>query len=247
VQGELERAIATVLRTPVVLTVAGRTDAGVHATGQVAHFDVETAVWTQALERLLRQLGAVLPADIRVRAATEVPSAFDARFSALWRRYEYLVTDGVAGVEPLVRTQVLAWPRPLDVEAMASAASALIGLHDFAAFCKRRDNATTIRTILEFAVSRRDDVIAFEIRADAFCHSMVRSLVGALMAVGEGRRPSSWPASLLTRTARADDVPVAAAKGLTLREVGYPSEGELASRAEATRVMRILPLPGDSD
>jgi tRNA pseudouridine38-40 synthase len=242
VQGELERALSTVLRIPVALTVAGRTDAGVHATGQVAHFDLAPAEWELAQGKLLRQLAAVLPDDVRVRAVGKVPAAFDARFSALWRRYEYLVTDAVGGVDPLTRSSVLGWPRPLDVEAMAVAASQLVGLHDYAAFCKRRDNATTIRTVLDFGVTRGEDVIVFGIRADAFCHSMVRSLVGALLAVGEGRRPVEWPVGLLSRTARADDVPVAPAKGLTLCEVGYPEDDELAARAEATRTVRTLPL-----
>jgi tRNA pseudouridine38-40 synthase len=226
--------------------VAGRTDAGVHATGQVAHFDVATDLWSEARDRVLRQLAAVLPADVRVRSASEVPAAFDARFSALWRRYEYLVTDRVAGVEPLERHHVLGWPRPLDAVVMNAAAREMVGLHDFAAFCKRRDNATTIRSVLDFGVTRREDVVTFGIRADAFCHSMVRSLVGALLAVGEGRRPASWPASLLGRSARADDVPVAPAKGLTLCEVGYPHEDELAARAEATRAVRTLPLTDDA-
>jgi tRNA pseudouridine38-40 synthase len=244
VQGELERALATVLRVPVSLMVAGRTDSGVHATGQVAHLDVPNRLWPEARDRLMRQLAAVLPADVRVRTVTEVPAAFDARFSALWRRYEYRITDALAGAEPLQRAQVLAWPRPLDVEAMTAAAAPLAGLHDFAAFCKRRagvPNATTIRTVQAFDVMRDEDLITFTIRADAFCHSMVRSLVGGLVAVGEGRRSPDWPASLLTRTTRADDVPVAPAKGLTLVAVGYPSDEELAARAAATRAVRVLP------
>jgi tRNA pseudouridine38-40 synthase len=232
VQGVLQGALATVLRLPsVVLTVAGRTDAGVHATGQVAHCDLP------ALPRgLVRGLAGVLPADVAVAAARVVPPEFDARFAALWRRYEYRIAD--AGVSPLRRRFVLDHRRQLDVDAMAAAAADLVGLHDFAAFCRRREGATTRRTLLAFRVVRADGEIVCTLQADAFCHSMVRSLIGALLAVGEGRRPVSWPASLLTRSARADEVGVAPAYGLTLVEVAYPAEADFAERAGQTRARR---------
>jgi tRNA pseudouridine38-40 synthase len=234
VQGVLEAALCTVLRLPEVpLTVAGRTDAGVHAAGQVAHADL-----TELPDDLLRRLAAVLPADVRVRAVRAVPAQFDARFAALWRRYAYRITDARWGADPLRRAQVLAWPRPLDDGAMAAAAQHLLGLHDYAAFCKRREGATTIRTLQELAVERGGDQIVCTVRADAFCHSMVRSLVGALLAVGEGRRPIEWPSALLSLDRRADEVPVAPAHGLTLVEVGYPADAELAARAERTRARR---------
>jgi tRNA pseudouridine38-40 synthase len=121
---------------------------------------------------------------------------------------------------------------------MAAAAAALVGLHDFAAFCRRREGATTRRTLLRFAVEREAEEIVCTIEADAFCHSMVRSLVGALLAVGEGRRPPSWPASLLARPTRSDEVTVAPAHGLTLVEVRYPHADELAARAAVTRARR---------
>jgi tRNA pseudouridine38-40 synthase len=237
VQGELEAALATVLRVPSVsLTVAGRTDAGVHATGQVAH--CELPVPPGLPTGLRRRLAGVLPRDVRVRALREVPAAFDARFSALWRHYEYRICDHPAGTDPLRRRQVLAWPRPLDVPAMAAAATGLVGLHDFAAFCRRREGATTVRDLHRLSVDRDGDEILCTVAADAFCRSMVRSLVGALLAVGEGRRPVDWPASLLTLDRRADDVSVAAAHGLTLVAVGYPADDELAARAERTRARR---------
>jgi tRNA pseudouridine38-40 synthase len=239
VQGVLQDALATVLRVPsVALTVAGRTDAGVHATGQVAHLDVPASVWAEAGDRLVRSLAGVLPADVRVRAARAAPADFDARFAALWRRYEYRLCDAETGPDPLRRGFVVAWKRSLDAEAMAEAAGRLVGLHDYAAFCRRREGSTTIRTIESFTVQRDDDEIVCAIRADAFCHSMVRSLVGALLAVGEGRRAAEWPAELLTRSARADDITVAPPHGLTLVEVGYPSDDELAARAEQTRARR---------
>ncbi|MDT4918402.1 MAG: tRNA pseudouridine38-40 synthase [Pseudonocardiales bacterium] len=234
VQGELETALRTILRLPAVpLTVAGRTDAGVHASGQVAHCDVPDLP-----ADLVRRLAGVLAPDLRVRDVNEVPAEFDARFGALWRRYVYRVCDAPGGVDPLRRRHVLGWPRRLDEVAMAEAASRLIGLHDFAGFCRRREGATTVRTLTGFSVERGATEVACRVEADAFCHSMVRSLVGALVAVGEGRRPVDWPASLLDRERRADDVPVAPALGLTLVEVGYPPDVELAARAETTRARR---------
>lgn len=241
VQGELEAALAQVLRRPTRLTVAGRTDAGVHATGQVAHLDVPEPRWAAIGSTLVRRLAGVLSGDIRVRSAAVVPPEFDARFGALWRRYEYRVTDREGGADPLRRHQVLSWRRTLDAEAMAAAAAGLVGLHDFVAYCKRRDNATTIRAVQVFTVIRADnDEVVCTVRADAFCHSMVRSLVGALIAVGDGRRPISWPAELLTSDKRADEIGVAPAHGLTLVEVAYPCAAELAARARLTRTPRSL-------
>jgi len=230
----LEDALATVLRVPAVaLTVAGRTDAGVHATGQVAHADVP-----ELPDR--RRLSGVLPADVRVRAVRAVPPAFDARFSATWRRYEYRIADDPAAADPLRRRFVLAWPRALDATAMAAAAAALVGLHDFVAFCRRREGATTVRALERLDVERDGPEIVATVVADAFCHSMVRSLVGALLAVGEGRRPVEWPAGLLARERRADDVSVSPPHGLTLVAVGYPPDDQLAARAELTRARRTL-------
>jgi tRNA pseudouridine38-40 synthase len=237
VQGVLEAALCTVLRLPAVpLTVAGRTDAGVHAVGQVAHCDVPAP--GQDLDRLVHRLAGVLPPDVRVPGIRMAPAGFDARFSALWRRYEYRVTDAAGGADPLRRRFVLARRRPLDEGAMAAAAAQLCGLHDFAAFCRRREGATTVRSLHRLEVRRDGAELAVEAVADAFCHSMVRSLVGALLAVGEGRRPVEWPAGLLVRDRRADEVAVAPAHGLTLVEVGYPSDAELAARAERTRARR---------
>jgi tRNA pseudouridine38-40 synthase len=237
VQDVLESALATVLRLPAAaLTVAGRTDAGVHATGQVVHCDLPGPV----PERLLHKLAGVLPPDVRVTAVRVVPAEFDARFGALWRRYEYLICDADGGVDPLSRRQVLSWPRQLDVSAMADAGARLVGLHDFVAFCRRREGATTVRNLQRLDVERVGDRIVCTVVADAFCRSMVRSLVGALLAVGEGRRGVDWPASLLDVDRRADDVGVAPAHGLTLVEVGYPADDELAARAEQTRARREL-------
>jgi tRNA pseudouridine38-40 synthase len=237
VQGVLQEALTTLLRTPAELTVAGRTDAGVHATGQVAQLDVPSAWWRAEGGRVVRRLARLLPPDVRVLGIAAAPPAFDARFGALWRRYEYRITDRPSGPDPLQRRHVLAWPRPLDDTAMATAAAQLLGLHDFAAFCKRRDTGTTIRTLLDFGVQRDGDLITCTLRADAFCHSMVRSLIGALLVVGEGRRPPSWPAEQLGGRQRAAAT-VAPPHGLTLVEVRYPPDDELAARAATTRATR---------
>jgi tRNA pseudouridine38-40 synthase len=239
VQGVLQAALGTVLRVPAVeLTVAGRTDAGVHAVGQVAHFDVPAAVWDAARGGLVRSLAGILPPDVRVSAAAQVPDDFDARFAALWRRYVYRICDDKGGVDPMLRRHTLAWPRRLDVPAMSAAAARLVGEHDFVAFCKRRPNASTVRTLQVLDVVRDGSAIECTAQADAFCHSMVRSLVGALLAVGEGRRPVEWPAGLLTNERRSDEIGVAPAHGLTLVAVGYPPDDRLGARTEVTRARR---------
>jgi tRNA pseudouridine38-40 synthase len=239
VQAVVEHALCTVLRLPSAeLTVAGRTDAGVHATGQVAHVDVPSASWVAERDKLVRRLAGVLPPDVRVYAVAAAPPGFDARFGALWREYEYRLTDAAWGAPPLRRRSVVAWPRPLDESVMQSAAASLLGLHDFAAFCRRRDGATTTRTLQRLDVSRAGDDIVCAVRADAFCHSMVRSVVGALVAVGDGRRAPDWPASLLHRDRRADEVTVAPARGLTLVRVEYPPDHALVERTAQTRARR---------
>lgn len=243
VQGVLTEALATLLRTPVRLTVAGRTDAGVHASGQVAHVDLPAELWASAGERLVRHLAGLLPPDVRVPGARAVPAEFDARYAALWRSYAYRVCDLDGGPDPLRRRFVLAHRRALDEAAMAEAALGLIGLHDFAAFCRRRDGATTVRALQQLTVTRDGTELVCRVRADAFCHSMVRSLVGALLAVGDGRQPVDWPAGLLGRAQRADEVSVAPAHGLTLVEVRYPPDDELAARTAQTRAVRHAPSP----
>jgi tRNA pseudouridine38-40 synthase len=239
VQGVLTAALGQILRVPAELTVAGRTDAGVHATGQVAHVDVPGSAWAAVGPSLLRRLSGVLPADVRVRAVGPAPAEFDARFGALRRWYEYRIGNEAWGVEPVRRRDTLWWPRPLDLVAMEAASAGLLGEHDFAAFCRRRDGATTIRALEELSWRRLPaGILVATVSADAFCHSMVRSLVGALLAVGDGRRPVSWPAELLGLSARANDVTVAPAHGLTLVRVDYPADDELAARIAATRRLR---------
>lgn len=241
--GLLEQTLATVLRVPVALTVAGRTDAGVHATGQVVHVDVPAAaLQTRSIAgdpaTLVRRLAKLLPDDVRVRGVSEVSMDFDARFSALRRRYRYRLTDSPWGAEPVRARDTAAWPRPLDLGALGEASAVLLGLHDFAAFCRRREGATTVRELQVFSWRREDDgVLVADVVADAFCWSMVRSLVGAVATVGEGRRGVDWCRGLLAETSRASAVPVAPARGLTLIGVDYP-DGDFAARNAVTRTVR---------
>ncbi|TDC34763.1 tRNA pseudouridine(38-40) synthase TruA [Micromonospora sp. 15K316] len=243
VAGVLGEALDLLLGAGVAvgLTVAGRTDAGVHATGQVCHVDLPSDVWRERESTLPRRLARLLPGDVRVRAITEVPAEFDARFSATFRRYEYRVTDAPYGAEPLHRHLTLAWPRPLDLAALNAASAGLVGEHDFAAYCRRKENATTLREVTRLDWRREPDgLLVATVQADAFCQAMVRSLVGAMLVAGDGRRPAEWPASLLSRRERSGDVTVAPAHGLTLVAVGYPEDpAEYARRAEVTRRLRV--------
>ncbi|WP_435610350.1 tRNA pseudouridine(38-40) synthase TruA [Streptomyces sp. C10-9-1] len=244
VQGEIEDALRTVTRsgTTYELTVAGRTDAGVHARGQVAHVDLPAGVWAEHREKLLKRLAGRLPRDVRIWRAAEAPAGFNARFSAVWRRYAYRVTDHPGGVDPLLRGHVLWHDWPLDVDAMNEAAAGLLGEHDFAAYCKRREGATTIRTLQRLSWERdASGVLTATVKADAFCHNMVRSLVGALLFVGDGHRPADWPAKVLAAGVRDSAVHVVRPYGLTLEEVGYPADELLAARNREARNRRTLP------
>lgn len=252
VQGTIEDALARLLGSPVQLVVAGRTDAGVHASGQVAHLDLTP----QQMERMLaarrgdlagpfagmqRRLRGVLGAysDVDIRGVSEAPAGFDARFSAVWRKYTYRLADDVAGYDVFTRDNTTYTRGTLDVDRMHEAASRLIGLHDFASYCKPREEATTIRTLLGFTWHRDDSgVLIANLQADAFCHSMVRALVGACASVGSGALEPEDVVTLREARVRTSAFKVLAARGLTLTEVGYPEDGLLAQRAEQTRARR---------
>lgn len=259
VQGELEAALAVLLRTtePVRLTVGGRTDAGVHARGQVAHLDVtagQLAKWSSrragdsgsdatAEARIrARKVNGVLKRsapDIVVHAASEVPAEFDARFSALRRRYEYRLRGGGMRRDPLTARFTAEVPSPLDLGAMQRASDELLGLNDFTSFCKAREGATAVRDLRCFEWRETEDgAYAARIEADAFCHSMVRALVGAVVAVGSGRIGEAELAALRDARARTSRFTVMPAHGLSLEEIAYPPEDQLAARAERTRARR---------
>jgi tRNA pseudouridine38-40 synthase len=252
VQGVLEDALATVFQrhgTPPTLTVAGRTDAGVHALGQVAHLDLTPQQFHSLDERrgqsgpesLARRLNGIagLSSDVVVLRSALAPVGFDARFSGIWRRYEYRVEDATRARNPLVRGYTLSYPAVLDAEAMNAASTGLVGLHDWASYCKPREGGTTIRTLQEFTWTRQPDgELLAHVKADAFCHSMVRSLVGACIAVGEGKLSAPDLIRLRDDEKRTSAFKVVPAKGLTLVEVGYPPDDQLAARAEQTRARR---------
>ena len=237
VEQVLADALARVCRLPAppALVVAGRTDAGVHAAGQVVHADLPVAV---GVDRLAARLTGVLPDDVTVRSVSVAPPGFDARFSATGRAYRYRITDGVP--DPLRRHDTLAWHRPLDAVLMHEAAQGLLGEHDFAAYCRRREGATTIRTLRRLSVTRDEGVVVIAAEADAFCHNQVRSMVGALLAVGDGRRTPDWPARILRGGVRDSGVTVAPPHGLTLVRVDYPEKDQLAARAAAARARRTV-------
>jgi tRNA pseudouridine38-40 synthase len=269
VQGQIESALATIFSRsspPPVLTVAGRTDAGVHALGQVAHLDL-TRAQLQSLARpdrgrrqgtavtlrephelaaaLARRINGIagLDTDVYITRSSLSPAGFDARFSAVWRRYEYRLSDASGPRNPLERNRTLWYPFELDVDRMDAAARSLVGLHDWASYCKPRDGATTIRTLQEFGWTREQGVLVARVTADAFCHSMVRALVGACIAVGEGKLEVGTVTALRDALERTSEFKVVPAKGLTLVEVGYPDDADLAERAERTRARRA-PIAG---
>ena len=259
VAGVLTDALRTLLRHEIKVVVAGRTDAGVHAGGQVAHVDVDPAALRALIPRdhagdpdaeaagrigIVRRLAGLLPLDLRVRSVRPAPPGFDARFAALNRHYRYRVGTAGWGVEPADRRYVLARRRDLDVESMTLAARALIGLHDFAAFCRPREGATTIRDLQELTVSRVGDEVHIDVVADAFCHSMVRALVGSLLAVGEARMPAPRPGQLLLEARRTSAFAVVPPHGLTLMAVRYPPDDQLAGRVQATRATRTAQTSG---
>lgn len=262
VEGVLDEALTRILRSPAPrLTVAGRTDAGVHSRGQVAHLDLDPHVWTRVAGRsarppaqaMLSRLNGVLPSDLRIRAVSVAPPGFEARFGALLRRYTFRIADAPQLHDPLTRDWTLWLRRELDVDAMHTALQPLLGVRDFAAYCRPRPGATTIRHLQEFTWERPSSgadagLVVARIQADAFCHNMVRALVGASLAVGEGRQEVDWPAQVLAAGQRDPRAGVVPAHGLVLEEVIYPPDDELAERAEQIRARRMnehLWTPGE--
>jgi tRNA pseudouridine38-40 synthase len=237
IQGALEEALAKIVRGPVATIVAGRTDAGVHALHQIAHVDIlDTELdidhWPYRLNRILDE-------DIRIISVRPAPPHFHARFSALSRTYIYKIADAQRALPPLERFDIAPWYRHLDEAKMNEASSLLLGEHDFRAFCKYREGGTTIRTLQKFHWSRDEKgYLIAEVRADAFCYSMVRNLVGGVVCVGEGRADNQWLMQMLVAQERVPDSYVFPARGLTLASVEYPADDQLLLRAERTMARR---------
>jgi tRNA pseudouridine38-40 synthase len=236
VQQCIEEAISTVAQATAETIVAGRTDAGVHATGQVIHVDLPESL---ELDDLAYKLNRLLDEDIRINQITIAPPAFHARFSALRRYYEYRILDENKVIPPLVRFNTESWYRPLDVDVMNQASALLLGTHDYAAFCKFREGATTIRTLETYSWHRDNQgFLIGDVVADAFCYSMVRNLVGAIVCVADGRKDVSWISTLLENKERVSDSLVFPARGLSLYKVDYPNDAELLKRAAKTIARR---------
>lgn len=238
VQGELDGALATILRLDAIqTTVAGRTDAGVHATGQVAHVDVDESVDS---DFLLRRLNSLLKSGrLHIKSVVVAPDGFDARYSPLFRRYEYRISDDVSRRDPRTRNYTYWIDDRLDLDRMSHAATSILGLHDWTTYCKPRPGATRVRELQEFSWRREDDgTLVATIQADAFCHNMVRNLVGMCIAVGRGRLEVSDAVKLRDNRSRTSAFIVIPPHGLTLVEVGYPPDSEVGSRAELSRARR---------
>ena len=218
VQGLVRDACARILGEPVKLTGASRTDAGVHALRQVASLSTASALDPA---RLGRGLNALLPDAIRVLEASEMPAGFDARRSALGKRYLYLIDRGRVA-HPLLRRYAWHPSFPLDLDAMRSALGALRGKHDFSAFCAAPGRGRTPTcTVRSARLSRRGDGVAIALSADSFLHHMVRNIVGSLVEIGRGAKPASWMADLLAGRDRTRSGPTAPARGLMLVRVLY--------------------------
>jgi tRNA pseudouridine38-40 synthase len=237
IQDLVEQTIAQVTRAEVQSIVAGRTDAGVHATGQVIHVDLPDSVFSDGLTYadLRYKLNRILDEDVRIMEISDAPEGFHARFSALRRVYTYKILDANEVILPLSRYDVAPWYRPLDADLMNKASALVLGHHDFAAFCKFKEGGTTIRTLEKYQWQRdKTGVLVAEVVADAFCYSMVRNLVGAVVCVADGRKDPSWMAELLENKERVSDSLVFPARGLSLTRVDYPSDQELIDRAKVT-------------
>jgi tRNA pseudouridine38-40 synthase len=236
VQECIEEALAKISRINPETIVAGRTDAGVHATGQVIHVDLPESI---SLDDLTYKLNRILDEDVRIQKISIAPEAFHARFSALRRKYRYKILDDNKVLDPLSRLDIASWYRPLDVDIMNKTSALLLGEHDFAAFCKFREGATTTRTLEKYEWNRNSEgYLVADIAADAFCYSMVRNLVGAVVCVADGRFDPEWIVGVLNNKERVSDSLVFPGRGLTLYQVDYPSDSELLERAKASIARR---------
>lgn len=217
IQDELEQALATYLKTEVATSVAGRTDAGVHAEGQVVSFAHDDELET---EWFRRGLDGLLGPEISVRSVIQVSDDFNARFSATWRRYRYLI-DMSLSADPLTRGFVWHVGRSLDVAAMSRAAKAFVGEHDFSSFCRSVEGKSNVRRVSELTLVEDDQTLTTWVRANAFCHQMVRSIMGYLYDVGRGFSDGALVEEVIALGDRSRVTTVAPPHGLTLWAVGY--------------------------
>jgi tRNA pseudouridine38-40 synthase len=246
VQGEILKALIQIFGQSADdfgMRVGGRTDAGVHADHQVCHIDLGA---TQ-LKRLGRnpltvaRLNSLLPKDVSILKIAKASKGFDARFSSTGRSYTYAIADSLTSPNPKTARYTLQIAQELSVEKMNLAAKKLLGLKDFGAFCKPREGATTIRELRTLSVKRvRDGRVVVEVSADAFCHNMVRSLVGALIAVGQERLTASELSAIQKQAKRTSQFKVVGPEGLSLSKISYPPAKDLAKQAEKARNMRSL-------
>lgn len=244
VQGELENALFTLFQKELDTVVAGRTDAGVHATGQVCHVDLPENDYTDIAYRLNR----ILTEEIRIKSVEKAPTDFHARFGALRRHYIYKIKDGNGLIEPTARLDITPWYRDLNIEWMNEAAASLIGTNDFFSYARFRENATTIRDLQRFEFERNSDgLIIARVSADAFLYNMVRALIGTMVYIGEGRFPTSWAREILDQRERPSDSVVFPAKGLTFVGVDYPADSELKSRILKTLQHRTVEADNEDE
>ena len=223
-QDVLQAALAAIAGEPVAVTGAGRTDRGVHARGQVAHFDTGA---TRPDSAWVRGVNAFLPESVAVLWARPVPAEFHARFSAIARTYRYRLIN--RPVRPALAARYAGWYHaPLDIELMRAGAHALVGEHDFSAFrAAECEAATPVRTVHSLDITREGERIEFVIRANAFLHHMVRNIVGTLIYVGNGRQAPSWVADVLASRDRAKAAPTFAPEGLYLERIEYAAQWQL--------------------
>ena len=220
IQEEFEKALTTILRTPVTTIVAGRTDAGVHAKHQVLHSDIPI---DSQIDNLTFRLNQFLTDEIRVLRTAWAPVNFHARFTAQSRTYQYKIIDGGQVTAPLDRYDSVEWFRKLDINLMNLGSNLLLGEHDFFAYCKFREGGSTVKNLLKFEWHRDENSIVIgEIQANSFRYNMVRNLVGAAVCVGEGRFEPKWMKKVLDERLRVSDSYVFPAKGLTLISISYP-------------------------
>lgn len=240
VEGDLVNALEVIFgKLENGLRVAGRTDAGVHAIAQVLHVDLTPVQARRIKSGLPKRLNAMLPRDVRIHKVELAAEGFHARFSATSREYRYRINQS-AIENPLIGRYQLWHKYPLDASKMHDAGQHLLGLHDFASFCKRRAGSTTIREMKKLRVSEAKGEIVIDLEADAFCHNQVRSIVGALVAIGENTLSLKQLLAILDQKKRVGKFKVVGAEGLTLMKVNYPKDHLLAKQAEKTRNMRSL-------